>query len=289
MDWRDIPSLSALRAFEAAARHKSLSSAARELNVTHAAVAQHVRTLEDRFGTRLLQRDGRGMAATPNGARLAAALGDGFAAIASGVRALDDTTRLRPLRITLTPSFAANWLMPRIGSFWAAHPDIRLEILPAFDLVDMRTGEVDIAIRYGRGGWPDVTEEVLVPAGHAIVAAPSLIAQMGDTGTESLRAQHWLLEGGRTEERLWAASLGIDLDTVRLTRFETNTLVIQAVIAGHGVSIIPEAIASAEVAQGRLTIIHAENDSPLAYRILTRPGHGSPAQSAFLTWLRNSV
>lgn len=289
MDWRDIPSLSALRAFEAAVRHTSLSGAAHELNVTHAAVAQHVRALEDRFATTLLRRDGRGMAATEDGARLAAALGDGFAAIADGVHALDDRGKARPLRVTLTPSFAANWLMPRIGSFWAAHHEIRLEILPAFDLVDMRKGEVDVAIRYGRGGWPGLDQEVLVPAGHCIVAAPALIAKMGGTGLNRLAAQHWLLESGRTEERLWAASLGLDLDAARVTEFDTIMLVMQAVIAGHGISIIPEAIATGEVAQDRLQILHGEEDSPLAYHILTRPGRDGPAQSAFLSWLRDAV
>ena len=110
MDWRDIPSLSALRAFEAAARLGSLSEAARALNVTHAAIAAHVRALETEFGQPLLRRSGRGMVPTQAGLELSRDLGSGFAEIAAGVRALKRGREDRPVILTTTPSFAENWL-----------------------------------------------------------------------------------------------------------------------------------------------------------------------------------
>lgn len=117
MDWRPIPSLSALRAFEAMARLGGLSAAARELNVTHAAIAQHIRYLEDFLTVKLAYRDGRGMRLTPSGSALSKALQDGFKTIAGGIRSVKVDHEARPLQITLTPGFAENWLMPRLGSF----------------------------------------------------------------------------------------------------------------------------------------------------------------------------
>jgi LysR family glycine cleavage system transcriptional activator len=289
MDWRDIPSLAALRAFEAAARLQSLSAAARSLNVTHAAIAQHVRTLEDHFGVPLLTRAGQRMEPTEDGWRLSSALSEGFATIAAGVRDLSDRGAQRPLRVSMTPSFAANWLMPRIGGFWADHPEIRLEIVPSRDMVDLRADGFDLAIRYGRGGWPGVDDQILVPAGHAVVAAPRLLDRIGARDVKGLPDQHWILEVGRTEERVWAASQGLDLSRARITEFDTATLVVQAVVGGLGVSIIPSAIARREVELGGLVILLEEADTPVAYHILTRPGRDSPQLSTFIKWLKGAV
>lgn len=286
MDWRDIPSLASLRAFEAAARMQSLSGAARALNVTHAAVAQHVRALEAHFGLPLLRRNGQRMEPTDDGLRLSAALSEGFGIIAAGVRDLKDREANRPLRIALTPAFAANWLMPRIGSFWAEHPEIRLEIVPSMEPVDLRADGFDIAIRYGRGGWPGVDDEILAPAGHAVVVAPRLLEKLGSRDILGLQNQHWLLETGRTEERMWLASQGLDLARARITEFDTNTLVVQAVVDGHGVSILPIAIAKREVDMGRLVVLIEEQESTLAYHILTRPERSFPALETFKSWLR---
>ena len=141
-----LPSLSALRAFEAAARHQSLSAAARELNVTHAAIAQHVRQLEAELSEPLLYRAGRGVAPTEAGQQLARQLGEGFALIAEGVDTLRQQTAARPLAVSLTPSFAINWLMPRMGGFWQAHPDVMVSLTPNTALVDLRREGFDMAI-----------------------------------------------------------------------------------------------------------------------------------------------
>jgi LysR family glycine cleavage system transcriptional activator len=117
LDWRQMPALAALRAFEATARTGGFSAAARQLNVTHAAVAQQVRALETRLAVALVWRDGRGLRLTPEGQRLAVALNAGFATIRDGVRALTDGATQKPLTVTLPPAFAAEWLMPRLARF----------------------------------------------------------------------------------------------------------------------------------------------------------------------------
>jgi LysR family glycine cleavage system transcriptional activator len=136
MDWRRLPSLSALRAFEAQARLGGFTAAARELNITQAAVAQHVRRLEDFFSCALVQRQGRAMGLTDAGRRLTATLTDGFSTIEAGVADLMADTETRPLTVSTTPSFAENWLMPRLGAFWAGHPDIGIALRPEPGLVD---------------------------------------------------------------------------------------------------------------------------------------------------------
>ena len=285
MDWRDIPSLAALRGFEAAARLGSLSAAARSLNVTHAAVAQHVRALEDHFGCALLERDGRGMCPTPEGATLARGLAEGFGAIAAAVRdlALDED---RPIRITMTPSFAENWLMPVIGGFWSAHPEVRIELVPSEDLVDLRADGIDLAIRHGRGGWPGTDPVPLASASHVAVASPQLLRDRRTTCIADLSDMPWLLWTGRREEKDWAAEQGLDLDSVRVVDFETSTMLLQAVRGGAGVSIVPAAIVSRDVAEGRLIAVCRAEDSELAYHVVRRPGPAPRARETFITWLR---
>lgn len=289
MNWRDLPSLSALRAFEAAARLGSFSAAARELNVTHAAIAQHVRALEDHFACPLVERRGRAMAATPDGHALAAALADGFGSIAAACRDLADRDRVRPLRIAVTPSFAANWLMPRIGGFWAAHPEIEVEILPGEGIVDLRADQIDVAIRYGRGGWPGVEDRILVRANHVAVAAPGRLDGAKVTRLADLKGQTWLFDSTRSEEVLWAQMNGVEVETERAQYFATTQLVREAVRAGLGIAILPAPLVDGDIAAGQLIELCREADSPVAYHVLTRPGHVSARRDAFVKWLNREA
>ena len=149
VNWRNFPSLTALRAFEAAARLQSFSRAARELNVTHAAVAQQVRGLEADLGRELIFRQGRGLALTSEGARLATALAEGFRGIAQVVDELKAAVPGTPVTLTLTPVFAAQWLMPGLKRFWAAHPDAPISLRPEKRLADLPREAVDLGIRFG--------------------------------------------------------------------------------------------------------------------------------------------
>lgn len=286
MDWREIPSLSALRGFEAAARLRSLSGAARSLNVTHAAIAQHVRTLEAHFGCPLLKREGRGMVPTPEGARLADGLAEGFGLIASAVRdSMPDDDR--PLRIAMTPSFAENWLVPAIARFWADHPDIKLELLPSTGLADLRAESIDLAIRYGRGQWPGTDPVPLVSANLVVFGAPGFTPKTKIERLADLRDQHWILERTRPEEHLWAQENGVDLSSVKSTSFETTTMMLQAVRTGAGIAILPEAIVERDIREGRLLVLYRETRSAAAYHLVRRSGPAPPSLEIFIRWLRS--
>jgi LysR family glycine cleavage system transcriptional activator len=285
MDWRDIPSLAALRGFEAAARLRSLTLAARELNVTHAAIAQHVRTLEDHFGRVLLERDGRGMAPSADGALLAAGLGDGFGQIAVTVEELMPDED-RALRIAMTPSFAENWLMPVIGHFWSAHPEIQVELLPASRVMDMRKDAIDLAIRYGAGKWPGTDPKPLASANLLAVAAPGTVEAETHSRLADLADQHWLLEPSRPEAHVWAKGQGLDLSTVRMTPFDTNALLLQAVRGGAGVTLMPEALVARDITEGRLVPLFRETSSEFAYHLVRRSGRSPKTLETFVAWLR---
>ncbi len=289
MDWRDIPSLSALRAFEAMARLGGFSSAARELNVTHAAIAQHVRGLEADLGQTLVMREGRGMGLTDAGRLLANALQDGFAEIAGGVAATRALGVDRPLQISTTPSFAENWLMPRIGAFWAEHPEIKLAMIPGYELVNLKRDGFDMAIRYGRGGWDGVESEFLVSAGNVVVAVPELASQVPYGDVQALQSQIWLQEIGRAEPRAWLVDQGLEFDQDRISEFTMNTMVLAATRAGYGFSLQGKALVEADIKAGRLVSVFEAKKSDLAYYMLTRPGDMSTDLRVLRDWLRQAA
>ena len=262
------------------------SAAARSLNVTHAAIAQHIRALETHFGRPLMQREGNGMRPTDAGEQLAAALSTAFGEIAKGVHALMQDGAEGPLRVATTHSFAENWLVPRIGGFWSAFPGIALELIPSPDLVDLRRDGIDIAIRYGRGDWRGLETEPLVSAALTVVAAPGLIDP--DTAKEirMLEKCHWFFVGFRDEDRLWLSAQGIDVEALKATHFDTGGLVMQAVRAGHGLAVQPQALVERDLAQGSLVSLFEEEASPLAYHIATLPGIRPKRTGTFIRWLK---
>lgn len=285
MDWRDIPSLAALRAFEAAARAGSFSLAARELNVTHAAIAQHVRAVEAHLQTPLLVRSGRGMALTEAGERLSAALADGFGAITAGVRAVAADAATRPVQVTLTPGFAENWLMPRLAGFWSAYPEITVSLTPGMAVVDLRREGFDLGIRYGRGDWPGLETLPLVQADFVVVAAPALLQGLRDPGLAELATLPWLFETMHREPRRWLTDLGLDLSASQVKQVATLSMLLSAIRAGGGVSVVSAALIEDDIAQGRLTALMRERQEGLGYYIVHPPGALTQQGAIFKTWL----
>ena len=285
MNWRDIPSLAALRAFEAAARAGSFSAAAQELNVTHAAIAQHVRAVEAHLGLSLLVREGRGMALTESGAQLAAALADGFGQIVTGVRVIRDAAEARPLAISVTPTFAENWLMPRFSDFWAKHPGFELAITPSMAVVDLRRDGYDMAIRYGEGDWPGVEATHLVSADYTVVAAPALLAGRTVTRFDDLYDLPWLFETIHREPRRWAEGSGLEPACCQIKEIATLTMLLSAVRAGAGVTVVSSALVSDDLAAGRLVSLMQETRDRTGYYIVHAPGVLPDRVKTLKNWL----
>ncbi|PLS22832.1 LysR substrate-binding domain-containing protein [Neptunicoccus cionae] len=285
MDWRDIPSLAALRAFEATARHLNFSKAARELNVTHAAIAQHVRGLEAEFKEALVQRQGRGLALTPSGYALSVRLQTGFGEIAAGV---DDLRRLhedRPLNISVTPAFATNWLMPRIGSFWRDHPEITVNINPSVELVDLSQGVFDLAIRYGDGDWQGMEVEKLTDGGFCVVAHPDLVKEGEYKTLKDTQSLPWLLEESMMERRAMLEAEGLDFDNLNVNLMSRSSLALSGVMAGLGVTLHPRSLIEREVATGQLTLLFELESDDLGYYLVWLPSRDGPKERILRKWL----
>ena len=289
MDWRTLPSLTSLRAYEAAARLSSFSLAGRELNVTHAAVAQQVRGLEAELGIELIFRQGRGLAVTPEGAKLAQALGEAFRGIAQALAEVSGAAPGAPVRVTLTPAFAAQWLMPRLGAFWKAHPDIEVSLNPDKRLVDLRREGIDIALRFGNGKWPGLEAEFLTAADYVIVAAPDLLGGRHDLTPAELSAMPWVIEQDWPEALTWLKSFGLKPDAMNISYMPTEELALSAARQGYGLHVEAAALVEADVEIGALEIVGRVRDDSLAYYMVTKPGPKRAELKVFMTWLKAAV
>ena len=286
-DWRSIPSLTALRAFAATAELRNFSQAARALNVTHAAVAQQVRALEDQLGRPLVQREGRGVSLTVDGEQLAEALAEGFGAFQRGLEALRAGEADRPVRITLTASFAAQWLMPRLKDFWERQPDIGLSLHPDSKVVDLHREQMDLAIRYGNGDWPGVETSYLASARLVIAGAPSLIGDRERLTADEMREMDWILSRTWAEQDAYLRQLELDPDALSRTDISGEELAIAAARQGLGLVVESVALLESDVAEGRLRIVHESREKLPAYFIVTLPGPKRAVARAFLKWLKS--
>jgi LysR family transcriptional regulator, glycine cleavage system transcriptional activator len=233
---RRLPSLNALRAFEAAARHVSLTLAAQELNVTHAAISRHVRELETWLGVRLFERTGRGVRLTTAGGTLAADLTPTFDQMAEAVGRHAVQRRPQTLSVSAEASLAQLWLLPRLVAFSNANPGIELALDASNDLVDFaRQPTIDLGIRYGRGPWPGTSATLLLEADQFPVCCPDLLAD-GRIRTPADLSEATLLHEDAKHE-LWRGWL-------------TAAGVAESVAVGGPVLRGPLAISAAENGQG---------------------------------------
>ncbi len=289
LDWRRFPSLTALRAFEAAARKQSFSLAGRELNVTHAAIAQQVRGLEEHLGRELIYREGRGLALTAEGARLAQALAEGFRTIGMALDEMKAAGPGAPVRVTLTQAFAAQWLMPRLKSFWSAHPEIAISLHPEKRVVDLRRDGIDLGIRFGNGKWPGLDVEFLKAAHYVIVAAPSMLNGRHDLSTTEMSAMPWVIEQDWPEALTWLRSFGLRPDAMNISYIPTEELALSAARQGYGLHVEAAALVEQDVELGALRVVGSIRDDGLAYYLVSRPGPKRPELQTFAKWLKAAV
>lgn len=286
IDWRSLPSLNALRAFSAVAESGGFTDAGAALNVSHAAVSQQVRALEERLGAHLVRREGRGVVLTREGKQLADALFPALQAIARAVNELTGADATRPLQITTTPSFAASWLMPRLSEFRHLHPGVPVILDPSPDVMEMAPGGIDVAIRFGRGDWPGVDAAMLVPSSLVVVAARSLIGSRRITEPREILEFPWLQELGTSEMSNWLRSRGVIAPDQGNVAHLPGHLVMQALRNGDGVTVGARAVVAPEIDEGRLVVLFEEKTPGQGYYVVTRTGVHRPPLKAFLAWLR---
>ncbi|WP_037314992.1 LysR family transcriptional regulator [Ruegeria halocynthiae] len=288
MDWLKMPPLASLRAFHAFAEAGNVVQAGALLNVSHAAISQQLRALEKHLGVALLDRAGKSMALTPEGERLARALHLGFGAIGSSVADLMQSTDDRPVHVSLTASFAASWLMPRLPAFQAEHRDIHLALDPSPDLVNLRPGGVDVAIRYGAGGWGGVNSQLLLQSPIVIVAAPSLLGDRPTWTPDELSQLPWLEEFGTTEATSWLSQQGVEHGPRAGRIALPGNLLLEGVRAGQGVTVTARHFVEHDITSGRIVELFREPDAR-GYHIVTGEAPLRPAVRTFVRWLKGQA
>lgn len=284
MDWSTLPPLTALRAFAAYADTKSMAEAGARLNVSHAAISQQIKGLEDHLKLTLIDRSRGSGALTPEGRALADTTLTGFAAISELSAELTGRDADRPLHISTTPSFASSWLMPRLAKFREKHPDLSLMVDPTPEVRALGPGGIDMAIRYGTGHWTGLEAELLIETRIAVVAAPSLV---GDTVFQSpgdLTEFHWFQELGTNETTEYLELHGTALTNSRGLTSVPGNIMLEAARAGHGIAITARAWADPDIDAGRLRLLF-EGEKQKGYYLVFRPGVMRPSARAFYRWM----
>jgi len=291
---RRLPPLNALRAFEAAARHLNFSRAADELSVTPGAVSQQIQNLEDYVGVALFKRTPKGLLLTDPAQIALPALREAFDRLAEAASMLTAAVDGRRLTVSVAPSFAAKWLVPRLGHFEALHPQVDVWISAGMELVDFNSGEIDIAIRYGAGRYPGLEVVRLMQETVIPVTSPALLESQPLNDPADL-ANHILLHDGSPDAdescpdwTMWLAARGVrGVDGTRGPRFNQSSLVIEAAVGGRGVALAKRALAQADLDAGRLVSpFQITTAVDFAYYLVhPKPKGRLPQVKAFMTWL----
>ncbi|MGK7870891.1 LysR substrate-binding domain-containing protein [Falsiroseomonas sp. E2-1-a20] len=295
-----LPPLTALRAFEATARHMSFKAAASELGVTPTAISHQVRDLEEACGTALFRRRPRPLKLTKAGDHLFPVLQAGFDSIAAAVSGLREAEERQPLRVTTTNAFAHRWLVPRLPLWRAAHPRQMLEVIGTDALVDLQAGEADLAIRYAPAAPAGLVSREILRDTFWPMCSPVLLAPNGVTTEAALLRlplihMHWQpAEPHAPTWRRWVeaarriAPALTDPDTMEGLFFREELHAIEAMIGGQGVGICSDVLVGRELELGALVKASSLCLPGYGFFIVHQAGH--PRQAAierFSDWLRS--
>jgi LysR family glycine cleavage system transcriptional activator len=282
-----------LTAFDVAARHLNLSAAAQEMNVTHAAVSRQVKQLEQRLGVKLFERLPRGLKLTAHGALLAEGTREAFDRLATAIEDVSVPAVRRKLTLSTFASFAARWLMPRIGSFAELFPEVDLQVLTGTRLVDFAREDVDIAIRFGSGKYPGLHVVPLFKPQDIVVAAPSLLAR-GPALRQYSDLKHFTLlhDDSHRNWLRWLESVGAKgVNPRRGILCGDRNAMLQAALAGQGIALSSEVFAAQDLAAGRLVkVFDVEVASPYAIYAVCLPRRlNDPMIIGALDWIQREA
>lgn len=291
-DLASLPSLNALRAFEVSARHLNFRLAADELGVTQAAVAQQIRNLEASLGMKLFARLPRGLALTESGRSYSASIRRALELI------VEATLALRPdslhLTVSVPPSFASRWLIPRIALFTEAYPDIDLRVLATERLSRFHTDGVDVAVRYGNPPFgPGLNTELLVAQSIIVVGSPALLDKLGrPADLAHLQRYLWLHDAHNLWPQFIAHVFAQPLQgAAKNLRFNSTSLAVDAALAGQGLALVTRAFIQDDLDAGRLVQV-LEQSLPMDagfYLVWPRNAREPGPLLTVLAWLREQA
>lgn len=290
-----LPHLNSLRAFEVVARHLSFAKAAEELGVTPAAVSQQIKTLEDYLGLELFKRANRAIFLTDAAKLMLPEVTEGFDLVASGLSRARAQRVPRHLIVTITPSVAAKWLMPRLERFTTQHPDIDVRLDTTTRIVDFSREDVDVAVRYGGGSWPGLEVIPLMAEEVFPVCSPKLLEGGHTLRTADDLRYHTLIhdnsmpsDSAFPQWSAWLEAAGArGIDAMRGLHVNASMLAIQAAIDGQGVALGRSVLVRDDLATRRL-VRPFDLAFPLRfgyYIVHPRKQHAVATVQAFKRWL----
>lgn len=289
MQRRRLPPLSSLRAFEAAARNLSFTRAAEELFVTQAAISHQVKTLEAWLEVPLFRRANRQISLTDAGKAYLPPVRDALDDLHRATDRLAHTNQDHVVTVTTMPSFAVNWMVPRLRQFHDRYPEIDIRIEANEEAIDLTRGDVDLAIRYGNGYWPGLVvikifvEDLFPVCSPALLDGPRPLTQPSD-----LRFHTLLHDDMRVNWQMWLMAAGVDdIDPHRGITFNMSNLVLQAAADGQGVALGRSALVAGDLTSGRLVKpFDVKVPADWAYYLAYAPGAlERPSAAAFASWL----
>ena len=295
---RRLTHLNALRAFEAAARHGSFVRAAAELGVTAAAVGQQVRLLEDRCGAPLFERQGKKLKLTEVAREVLPDINDAFDRLAQAADRLHESRRTPLVTVTLPPSFAAKWLIPRIERFRMAHPDVDVRLDTTDRLADLARESIGVGIRYGSGRYPGLEATLLMNETVFPVCSPSLLRTRRLKQPDDL-ASFRLIHDTTMEKHesfptwsTWLKAAGArKVDARPGLRINSSIMSLQAAIEGQGVALARSVIVAEDLREGRLVRpLQPACPTHFSYYLIYPTGlRLSRAAAAFCHWLKQEA
>lgn len=290
-DFRRLPNLAALRAFEAAARHGNFSRAAEEIHVTHGAISHQVRALEEELGVALFIRNGKRISVTPEGERFATTLRNALGEIAAAADALRPEAGRQRLTVTSLPSFAARWLSPRLGHFIEQHPGLEVILQSSNHLTDFIRESVDVGVRFGKGSYAGLASEKVMDDYYYPVASPKYNGgKLPRTPRELARGV--LLRGDMEPWTPWFRAAGVDApEPSGGLMFQDASMLMRAAAGGHGIALARHTIALTEIASGELVrlfdVVVKCADS--YYLVCPPQSLQKPQVQAFRSWLLDEL
>lgn len=285
---RRLPPLNTLRVFEAVGRLLSFGKAADELHITQSAVSHQIRNLEADLGVALFIRKTRAIELTAEGRRYLAAMQQVFDLLAQSTSDIVKNERV-DVRISLLSSFATNWLIPRLRHFNLEYPDINLQIEPGIGLVDLASGQVDLAIRYGHGAWRGVDSRLLLAERLSPVCSPELLARGPALRQPIDLLGHSLLLSYSKEPFEWTAwsqAAGVDLSTAQKSMLHDYNIVLQAALDGQGVAMGRQVLIRDKLKAGSLVQPFSQFVAGnIGHYLVTAPGKLPRHVQCFADWI----
>ena len=282
-----FPSLENLRVFEVACRHGSYSEAARELHVTHSAVSQRIRQLEEELGLTLFERQGNRMVPTSSGVRLQAGLKSAFLEMNAALASIQTRRKDTEITVSLLPVMAARWLVPRLSRFRARFPHINLHIKTGQSLANFKSDGVDIAIRFGTGDWKGLRAIKLLDEEFFPVCSPGLNGGRLPKDPASMLSQPLLIDRNLSWHA-WFKSAGLKLDRdIAGTSFTDTNALMEAAVTGQGIALGRLSVARSDILAGKLVRLseHSLRVSYCHYAVYPIASESNPALAAFRDWL----